>query len=276
MEHPPLLFIYRSIRDSWDRERTTLLENKLWFSTPDHFNDPFEAKPHIQWKRDAAPLRSELARLAQKFMPTASRKIRRAEVAARARKYRDPHHRAEYRRLMTEALLARFAATSIACFAESDTDVRMWSYYAAGHSGYCMGFGFYEPWEFQVEEPTMRTHVRIFPMQVRYEKEYPAIDPEIDLNDRAEAIRFSEKALLTKAKQWESEREWRCFRPSVPSGYQLIPRTALQKVIFGARMAQAKREELLLLIRELNRPISVFQASVARGQYDLILNPIKP
>lgn len=77
---PPILFTYRGLSADFSRERETILENKIWFSTPDGLNDPFEARP-ISLGLQARPPRKEMMRQATKTHAMALKE--RARVAER-------------------------------------------------------------------------------------------------------------------------------------------------------------------------------------------------
>jgi hypothetical protein len=265
------LFLYRPHLPTSERVVEILGESKLWFSTPNAFNDPFEARPHINTPDDARPNYEELERLAKKFWPGATDAERRAEVDRRHALYEKPEHRAEYRRQIAEALHADFQRTSIACFAESPADIRMWSYYATGHSGYCLGFVFDPPW---IYVDSARRRYKMVPEKVHYSDTYPSVDSEADFREDAESANLARNALLTKARGWESEQEWRCFRPSTPSGHQTFPPTALKTLILGARTPPARRNELVELARSRASRLEIFQAEIATDKFELLLSRV--
>lgn len=98
----------------------------------------------------------------------------------------------------------------------------MWSHYAANHTGICLEFHLGNPLFMKV-------------LSVEYEDDFPDIDPS-EMYDRVG------EAVLTKAKCWEYEKEFRLIGgPHFPEGNWLrtcddrfkLPPQALTSVIIG-------------------------------------------
>jgi len=258
---PQLLYSYRPQRTDVKREAEIILENKMWFSTPEYFNDPFELRPHLHlpqgYQPDELVLKALARRLPWGLRGYITRKIKH--------QFQDPSAREALQTRLRMEVLQNISQTSIACFAESDLQIRMWSYYASSHKGVCFGFNFDKPWTCG--------KIQIQPEKVVYQRDYPAIemlavlDKHPDSNVRA-------KALLAKAEEWSGEREWRCLRPYAPSGHQTFPIESLRKLVFGARIERDHREALLNLVKRRSIPLEVFQAIVAPDRFELTLERV--
>jgi len=259
---PDLMYSYRPTRGDVKREAEVLLENKIWFSTPDQFNDPFELQPHFHFAPSYQPEESVINAFTQQ-LPNGLRDLVEAGIRSR---FQDVSARAAMEQDVRAELLQSLGRTSIACFAESDLQIRMWSYYASSHKGVCFGFNFDEPW--------ICGAMWIGPEKVVYQPEYPAIQL-VAVNDKHPDADARMKALLTKAEEWSGEREWRCLRPDTPSGHQAFPVGSLKKLVFGARIEREHREAMLSLVKQRSAPVEIFQARVAPDRFELTLERVK-
>jgi hypothetical protein len=116
---PPILFKYMSLSNAIpgrftksgepfrgiDALREMIVENKIWYSKPSSFNDPFEFQ-NI------------------KCIGFKNHRLRTEQIHKQNTSY-------------GESLLSR---CGIICFCNNSTDIRMWAYYAEGHRGICICF----------------------------------------------------------------------------------------------------------------------------------------
>jgi hypothetical protein len=272
---PQLFWRYRPVQDI-GRDREIFVEDKLWFSTPDQFNDPFEASPHVRWHGDYCPSYETLWKGSLDLEPSMSPEDRHQAVTAAVEQYRsDPASRQRNRESMGPALRQLFQRTSIGCFfgADPETALSMWAYYASGHQGYCLGFSFAQPWSYT--DPESGKSMPIEPFEVDYSEsnEYPVIAGDVDLTDGSSVTDLLKMSLLTKSKVWMHEEEWRCLRFITPSSHQSFPPTALRTVIFGAYMDAQRRADILAMLGPKPYMPEVYDASVADEDYRLVLTP---
>lgn len=271
MTPPRILYAYQPVGEP-QRERGIFAENTVWFSTPDRFNDPFEGRPVIVANPDYRPSRALMMKLAAKNMPGATRNERRRAASQQMQAYDDPHYRRARSEELRRRMLNLFQGSSIACFTPKATDIRMWSYYASKHQGYCVGFSFDEPWIW--EDSHDRSRVRLWPMSVTYSTIYPVIDADADWDDPKEQEILFDKAVLSKAEEWKSEDEWRCVRSGEPAGPQPYPPSALREVIFGARIDPGYRATLIELVLSRHSPVNMFDAVMAPDRFEIRLQPL--
>lgn len=261
---PPLLFLFRPYRNTIDRDSSILVDSKLWFSTPKELNDPFEASPRIVWSQDGLVSRKQFMKVMRNQMPGSTRNERRVATKNHAKENSDPNERAKYRAALEMALLAKFSEASIGCFSETFTDIRMWSYYATGHKGYCLGFSFEQPWVATTPEGE---RFNIAPSKVHYSPDYPIVDGDSDFEDAG--VGLSKNALLTKAREWKHEKEWRMFRPGVPDGQQSYPPSELRQVYLGGGMPVERQQETLEMLAKRNHPVEVYKATISQKKFEL-------
>ena len=104
----------------------------------------------------------------------------------------------------------------ISCFTEEATNILMWAYYAEGQKGICIEF---DP----SKDPLFFTNLR----KVKYETNLATIKKSI-----GDELDYSE-ILITKAKQWQHEKEWRVIRDDLHGDFFPISPQAITSVIFG-------------------------------------------
>ncbi len=80
-----------------------------------------------------------------------------------------------------------------------------------------------------------------------------------------------ETILLSKAKAWAHEAEWRIVDPESGPGLQRFPTHLLRAVIFGARIAHDVRDHLSALALKRQPPPLLCQADVSEIKYGLTI-----
>ena len=108
----------------------------------------------------------------------------------------------------------------ISCFTEEATNILMWAYYAEGQEGICIEF---DP----SKDPLFFTNLR----KVKYETNLATIKKGI-----GDELDYSE-ILITKAEQWQHEKEWRVIFKDLYGDFFPISPQAITSVIFGCASA---------------------------------------
>lgn len=248
---------YRISRPPEETEALQIFESSsLYFSSPSKFNDPHEAKPRYGWGDMSWANVNYYLRLLRKREPSRSDFDHLAEAYISAENMKNPVNRADHIRQMERALTTRFQGTSMCCFCESGENPTLWSDYSDEGSGYCVGFSFDPIWTY-VDTETQR-QIRLYPFKVAYQ--YLIVDADC-LESRTDVERFVQAAVLTKSIKWSAEQEWRCFRPSFPSGLQAFPHEALKKLILGPLMKNETQARLVELARSRQEPVEILQAT---------------
>ena len=252
---PEILYRYRKLLDN-NRERTERLlkASVLYFASPEQFNDPFDCKLHYTSLGSPADLRRKQQKLYKKFIPELSRAERRHR-AARDIKQVDP---AEFLNTMTEGLQREVNRVGVLCLSEFRDDVVLWSHYAAGHAGLCLGFRVAADAAFFAKA-----------QPVCYADRYPSIDLLRDSSQKQ-----VEAFILTKAKAWAYESEWRIVDHDTGFGEKAFHPTALCEIIFGARMTQSDRTFVHECIADRVGSITVYEARPTKGSYALAIGKV--
>ncbi len=132
-------------------------------------------------------------------------------------------------------------------------DILMWSHYADSHKGFCIQF---------LDDPKDRFIARA--QSVSYSEDYPIVNPITE----TDAIRL-EKSLLTKAKHWEYEDEWRIIDHEKGHGIKKFSPHLLVGIIFGCRMNEGHKEMIRRWCENQKLAVSFYQAREAPRTYSL-------
>ena len=240
------LYRYRDLvgeRAAWVREIIT--DSRFYFSSPAAFNDPFDCQARFRvddglQARVRARARSVIDKVP---MPRRERRrITRLKVNP-AKLLQDMTKEAR------EAIQKDIRVLSLSATHEN---ILMWSHYANGHQGICLQFrleadrGF-----FAGSQPVV------------YSAELPVSAMMAD--DPMEPV---DKLLLTKAKDWEYECEWRLIHQDGVSAV-MFPPELLTGVILGAKISSAHRELIAEWARARTAPLTVYAADLDSKRFGL-------
>lgn len=182
---PPILYRYLGF-GPWIE--SVINGSAIRFRSPLKLNDPFEARPSYLWDvNDPETLRYQ-HRVAKKYGLGIHARMRKiAELNRRLKRQAGRNVSSD----STRDMLGRYG---VLCLTPHKDNLLMWSHYGAGHRGLCIGFDTSQHF-FQAAWP------------VKYQERYPEINP-------ATVAKWDgvEKSILTKAKCWQYENEWRAIK----------------------------------------------------------------
>ena len=247
-----VLYKFISLHSEFGRPafEEALLRNRLWWSNPNSFNDPFDCKPSLNY--DLSPLRrSSFARhAARNVLPNQSRATQR-----RAAKF----GAAKPPKLVTKQLKETFERwideSAVACFTRTRDNMLLWSHYADKHQGVCLTF---------VE----LLDIHNLALDVTYSRTRPLIR----MGDKS-AGREVLPALLTKADFWRYEHEARMIDWKFPAGYRDFPAPSLIGLTLGARISAADQKYVADIVLKSRRSIIIERAELASHEYRLKFVP---
>ena len=107
------------------------------------------------------------------------------------------------------------------------------------------------------------------PLQVVYSNRRPfikAVDMLLPPPDAAKQADFVQRALLTNAKDWEFEQEWRIIAERPHVIYKLASRCVVS-VTIGRHLSVVDRQWLARTIAERSRPCDVHEASLDHSEF---------
>jgi hypothetical protein len=143
--------------------------------------------------------------------------------------------------------------------AASSTGLLLWAHYSAGHTGLCLQF-----------RGTSDASFFGRAQKVAYSTTCPEVDPVLDTDRLVDAL------LLTKARDWAYEEEWRIIDHETGPGLKTFPEELLVGVILGARMTADDRRYVADLVEKRRRQVQLYEAVVSEGQFALNIRPYEP
>lgn len=256
--HPTLsrfLYKYRALDESSatliDRLRDIFVRSRLWLSSPEDFNDPFDMCGKVVLKATG----EERLKRVNELLKGHGLSYRERE---RNRRFimRKPLQILEAE--LSTIYAASMAETGVFSFAGDPRNILMWSHYASDHSGICIQF------ERVKDFATFSGAV-----SVEYSPEYPEVNW---IRDFQRSLR---KVILRKHEGWSYEREHRIVRPGEAHRYLRFDPSALVGIILGCRVTSGGRAAVQALLEERRRaglsPVRIFAAQKHSSRYQLIV-----
>jgi len=224
------------------------VRKKLYHSTPDNFNDPFECKPHFTLDENAKKIRNHLIKITISY----GRSRKESEILI-SNLMKNPKF---VKDAIMEATKKSFGAMRICCFTTDKNNLLFWSHYADSHMGFCMEF-----------DATVMPISMAY--KVKYSNDYPVI--EYPITEDARAL----KPALIKSMDWKYEDEYRSvFIPTVNrlqhDGESLhLQGHEIKKVFLGARILEDSKTLLLQIIKESEFNPIIYQARLSNTSFKL-------
>jgi len=248
-------------------DRIDVLEStRICFSSPLNLNDPFELKPPLRlyesdelaWEAASGLLPQILEDTYAQFPEAVKSMVSREQLAAavQVQMLSNEFGFTDLIKKLMPEISSRFNSATeqrigILCLTESPDDLLMWAHYGCSHEGFVL--------EFDPE-------ASFFHQRRSEEDEFRSLRPVIYSPTRP-TLTFADakdiSPLLTKSDHWSYEREWRMMVDLNDASLVIdagekrfhlfdFPASTIKSVIFGSRMSQTKKDEILKLIA--NRP----------------------
>lgn len=263
----PHLYKMRSY-DTPERKRRLkdLLGGELYFATRPELNDPFEMTMVFRFGDDRRKARKRIYDFHREDGGVKGGPAKRLEVARRtaARLENNPEIFDEAERKHRERMDKE---CFIFCMSENREHPLLWSHYADSHKGVCIRFD-----------------AKSFPFsgasRVVYSDALPVLGWPFDNPGE-----LAQAAILTKAKFWEYEAEFRLFsvrmeNPSWSLGLSwksdhvaTVPRDTITGLTIGAAMPKEDADELIDHVKSGFPHISVERAQLREKEYGLRFEP---
>ncbi|RVT93390.1 DUF2971 domain-containing protein [Sphingomonas crocodyli] len=211
--------------------RDLLVGHKLFFQAAHKLNDPFDCLPAIYTA----------------FTPDRAKMLFERHIRSETPDVTDADCAAEVERRVTcfdfslvgtpefqlgarDAFKEHREVMAVYCLSARVDSVLMWSHYAKNHTGFAVRFDYSDTFIGEAQ-------------RVRYVHKRPLIDP----GSRDERNMYV--VLLSKARDWKYEQEWRITRIGRPGLHKFNPK-ALTGIVFGMAMPQLDRDRLRALCGE--------------------------
>lgn len=259
-----------------------LATNKMWFSSFDDFNDPFEGCINIEKKCNSI---RKIKQATRNFLEIYSEMSDDFYETFENKRNYSKEEINDQLDIMTHYFhweLESLSDISACCFIGMDKNIvnnqYMWSHYADGLRGYCIKFD-----RKSLIESLIKNNEDLYLGAV--DVCYSDIIPNINIVDfyylankhlnsnnihingyYANKIKIYE-ALATKSKHWEVEREVRLLsRGKKPLYYD---GTSIKEIILGEKMPQEQQELVKKIILSINDKIIIKKARTRHGEYSI-------
>ena len=262
-DRPPYFYKYKSIDEHHPEYSSRIFtHNELYFSSVNDFNDPFDCRFQVKFRGsddDKVKFIDDELKKQAPHLPSEER----LSIARENSKFLSDHAIANEANAIRDRARQAIEKWGICCLSEVQNNILMWSHYAKAHHGFCLEFSN----ELHIAPNVYQSDIReiapfpVVPLDVKYSEEYPVFNP-VSPDDSAI------QTLLTKAKQWKYEKEWRIVFPGGTGSYQFEPQ-CLTGVIFGCRMSKEHKEMLSGWCRDQRPVIKYYEAQQNEDSYSL-------
>lgn len=254
-ENEQFLYRYRHLNGK-HREWTKkiLTDSIIHFANPSTFNDPFDCRVHFQSSISKDELKQKYIDLIQIRMPDLNRKERRTKAKDDIKAMKPDKFLSQ----VTDGLQNSINDIGVLSLSANDCNILLWSHYAAGHTGLCLKF-----------IATNHTPFFGYALPINYTSTYPEINILSSSDKQVNAF------LLTKAKEWAYEEEWRIIDHDSGAGNMVFPSELLVGVILGAQMSSDDKQAIAEWVSASKSPIEMFQAYTSRETFSLEIKPHK-
>lgn len=202
-DFPRYIYKYRLIDSNFCN---ALVNNYLWFSSFDDFNDPFDGR--LKYPKQYS--RNEI----NHFLQTISSIHDEKKIKEKTEYLYN--NQDELSEIISNAIADQKKETKVCCFSQINDSILMWSHYADGHKGVCL--------EFDVtKDPSVFCTLQ----KVVYQPEYSISNYLLDSKNTILNM------LKIKSQDWQYEHEYRVIRPQETCNKIYYKPEALVSIIFG-------------------------------------------
>ena len=261
--------LYKYLPDRLDRIEDVLVHNRLYFSSPTEFNDPFDCArgvrvpdPEKLAQDDEQDWREYILRLNRGERDEGGETAERHAVddAVRRADFRDPVFIREQERIVEEAIVEEGRGFGVLCLSATPGSVGMWAHYASNHRGVVIEF----------ETGKLRSRqgsVRCFP--VCYEDSLPTVREFLDAMGSPEPLEFLHLFFCRKSTEWRHEREWRIFTGR-PNQQVACPPSVVRRVIFGHKMPEPTKALIAAWVRDRDPPARLADSVPSGDKFKMV------
>jgi hypothetical protein len=244
----------------WNQySKDTLINNRIFFSSPSDVNDPYDCRFPDLTKPTPAQFRKYLEfqylhlrdPYRDKSMVRGGLVLLDAYIEDREESWDETIKGAK------ELIINRSSFCSLSEIGDSPL---MFAHYGDGHKGICFQFHFSLHYAL--------AHLEI----VVYEKSFGELDLFNDEECDDESL--VQAAIYRKSTDWEYEREWRAFRYHKPKGVVNFDPRCLSGVILGCKMSATDKNEVVSIIKSRPHPIQVYEAVMSASGIGLVVQKI--
>jgi hypothetical protein len=237
---PKLLYKYRSF-DINNHSLSILSQNKIFFSSPKHFNDPFDSAIRIRFDIGTKDQIIQKIMDLEKHSNPIITQSKARQIAKKRWKEGDIYFKKNPDNIHEEMKNNVFNTAGVFSLTEDSKNLLMWSHYALSHEGFCIEFdgimlgNFFANYSYYYNKLAML-------YKVDYSNNYPIVNPYLDTPEQRMI-----KSFLVKSKEWEYEKEWRIIYYNGADLIFEIPQELITKVMVGINISN----DNLALVKEI-------------------------
>jgi hypothetical protein len=261
------LFKYRS--NEGDHSFDILKYDRLYFSTQNQFNDPFDASIPFDYSEVSKEYLRGMAKRNAKGSDRKSKRIHQKELY---RKFLE--QKSNFGSLAYQSQVDFVNQTiGIFCLSSEPDNLLLWAYYSNSHKGFCIGFDFdklkrsidlFNPKLFHSDQGNLQFE------PVTYSPTYPRVNPET-LDELKKYI----QPLKTKSHHWAHEKEYRIIFARGPRKTLNIGEELYSRVILGVNSNLELKNEITAILKLKKTKIPLFKAELSKMEYGIRLNEVK-
>ncbi len=249
---PPLLYKYYALNE-WTQD--IFENNEIYFSSPESFNDPFDSKMRFSSEGSRTDIKCFIRTWGPKHRPDLSRKQHLEYEKSLMKPGSAFQLIQEY---VQENFLAYRGRMGVFSMTEERENILMWSHYAAEHTGFCI--------ELQTDN-NFFSRAR----HVEYDIDLPCLDLLEPMWDKQ--IAQGVAGLLTKARNWAYEKEWRIVDVD-GVGAKKYPPEALSSVILGCKMSRDNKKQIKEWCGTRRLRPALYEAKEKEQEFGLDIIPV--
>ena len=263
MDDPISLFKYRSLSEEKDKERVREIfeDHKVWFSKPKDFNDPFE----FQFTPSFDATTYEKIEAYAHFLKKKNSSLTNNAAIAKATSDilamgESGVKKWEHSRLVN--FRNSLANTGVFSLTEYRNDILMWSHYADKHRGICIKFCPIR--NGKLDDKLVDFYCQAFKVNYPDGNDLPIIHLY-----KYDLLELVQKSVLTKARHWEYEGEWRILDVRGGPGKKPIPEGIISSVILGCQIEKEVRKWVIDLTSKYPTPVTIYETRIRPNYYEL-------
>ena len=267
LRYPKVLYKYRDWRDGFHKKN--LSHNEVFFASPSSLNDPFDCKIPIRFDKANRQEAFKMAlRIIKHEHPTFDDEEHRrlAKEVVEKEKWKDPINIEAQTEFQRQKINRDFGVCS---FSKRRNINLVWTHYGAHHYGFCIGLNITHLIDEIKNRIFLSTGLIIDPYPVNYVKKFPYIDAFEGSNvDNLITV------LTTKAIPWKYENEFRLILINGTNQAVRLSDHVIEEVIFGIRMKDDHKEEIIQILKTKKNKVQLFQAKLAENSFKILFDKI--
>ena len=250
LDLPPIVYKYREWKNKV--HKTILTKNEIYFSAPSDFKDQYDCKVPIRYdlltddeiyekyyhdSKQQNPYfsRQEHRKFARDWQKKGLMKNKKRNTALDEEFYQK-----------FNSIFGVFSVT-----AKRDNN-KMWECYSDNHKGFCVGF----------RSAKMFKNFDVFGSggKICYYNELPIIKETDDFDTKIYLQIYS------KLKKWKYEKEYRLTKFNIINRKVIIPYDICAEIIFGAKMKEVDKEEIIKIVQQKLPEVKFLQAKLTNNK----------